>query len=116
MDLERLTVICTSFPGVEQDIKWEHDLCFLVGKKMFAATGLHRDFNVSFKVTPEKFAELVERPGIIPAPYLGRYHWVSVSDGQSLTIAEWEALLKASYQAVFDKLPRKVRLSLQGDP
>ena len=36
MDPEAFRADCLSFPGVTEDLKWEHDLVFSVGKKMFA--------------------------------------------------------------------------------
>jgi predicted DNA-binding protein (MmcQ/YjbR family) len=40
---------------------------------------------LSFKCTPEKFSELVEQEGIIPAPYVARYHWVALEDLDALS-------------------------------
>ena len=70
------------------------------------------DQRFSFKCTPEKFAELVEREGIIPAPYVARYHWVSIEDPKELDRKELQELIANSYKLVFDKLPAKVRLGL----
>ena len=36
MNIEQLRKFCLSFPGATEDIKWGNDLCFCVGKKMFA--------------------------------------------------------------------------------
>lgn len=100
-------------PHVTEDVKWGNDLCFCVGEKMFCVTGLDQaNGQVSFKCTPEKFAELVEREGIIPAPYVARYHWVAVQNGDALADAELKELIKKSYAMVFDKLPAKVKRTL----
>lgn len=106
MDLEELRDYCLSFPKVTEDIKWGKDLCFLVGGKMFCVAGLEPEQNsqVSFKCTPEKFAELVERDGIIPAPYVARYHWVAVEDISTMEDEELEDLVSKSYMLVFEKL------------
>lgn len=109
MDLELLDEICLGFKGATQDIKWENDLCFLIGKKMFAATGLTGPMKVSFKVLVEEFEELTSRNGIIPAPYLARYHWVLVTDPDGLSLEEWKHYLRQSYDLVFQKLPKKLQ-------
>ena len=97
-------------PGVTEDIKWDHDLCFSVGKKMFAVTGMENaEGGVSVKTTPEKFAELTERPGIRPAHYVSRYHWITVEDEKAVTADEMRQLIRESYQLVFDKLPAKIK-------
>ena len=37
-----LVAFCRSLPGATEDIKWEHDLIFSVGGKMFAGAESHR--------------------------------------------------------------------------
>lgn len=114
MNIEQLRKFCLSFPHVTEDVKWGNDLCFCVGKKMFAVTGLEsNDGGVSFKCTPEKFAELVEKEGIIPAPYVARYHWVAVEKPDTLAESELKDLISNSYQMVFEKLPAKIRKNLE---
>jgi len=114
MNIEQLRKFCLSFPHVTEDVKWGNDLCFCVGKKMFAVTGLEsNDGGVSFKCTPEKFAELVEKEGIIPAPYVARYHWVAVEKPDIIAESELKDLISNSYQMVFEKLLAKIRKSLE---
>ena len=67
---------------------------------------------LSFKCSPEEFAELVERPGIIPAPYSARYHWVALETVDALTAAEIKRLVRASYNLVLEKLPKKTRTAM----
>jgi predicted DNA-binding protein (MmcQ/YjbR family) len=113
MNIEQLRKFCMSLPGVTEDIKWGADLCFSVGGKMFTVTSADsRETGVSFKTTPEKFAELTERQGIIPAHYVARYHWVTIEDLKAVTGPELKDLIRASYQMVFDKLPARVKKSI----
>lgn len=112
MDLDKLRSLCMQLPGVTEDIKWEKDLCFLVGGKMFCVTGLDQPFSASFKVTEGAFGSLTAMAGIIPAPYLARYYWVLVEDAQSLSPAQWEEHLRQAYQLVRDKLPAKTKKEL----
>ncbi len=113
MNIEELREICLSFPHVTEDVKWGKDLCFSVGGKMFCASGMEKaDGQVSFKCTPEKFAELVEIDGIIPAPYVARYHWVAVEDPNALDSEEMEDLISKSYLLVFENLPANERKRL----
>lgn len=112
MNIEQLRKYCLSFPHTTEDVKWGNDLCFCVGGKMFCVTGLDAGSHLSFKTAPEKFAELIERDGIIPAPYVARYHWVAVEKPDAIDGAELKELIASSYQLVFDKLPKKVRAAL----
>lgn len=112
MNIEQLRKYCLSFPGATEDIKWGADLCFCVGEKMFCVTGADSMTGMSLKCTPEKFEELIEREGIDPAAYVGRYKWVHISDLDAVTPAELKDLIKTSYQLVFDKLPPKIKKSI----
>ncbi len=109
-----LEKLCMGFNGVTHDIKWGNDLCYSVGSKMFCVTSLLGMQYVSFKTTPQEFGELIERDGIIPAPYSARHHWVLVEDIRSLRPAEWTAYIQKSYTIVFEKLPKKVRNEILG--
>lgn len=110
MNLEQLQKFCLTFPGATEDIKWGADLCFCVGDKMFCVTGADSIAGgLSVKCTPEKFAELIEREGIDPAAYVGRYKWVRISDLNAVSNGELKDLISTSYQLVRDKLPKGVR-------
>ena len=65
-----------------------------------------------FKCTPEKFAELVEIEGVIPAPYMARNHWVGIVELSALRQPEMKELIRNSYQMVFEKLPKKLQAEL----
>jgi predicted DNA-binding protein (MmcQ/YjbR family) len=112
MDIEQLRKLCLSFPGVTEQMQWGDDLLFKVGGKMFAVTPLvPAKIWVSLKANPETFAELTERPGVIPAPYLARAKWIALETRDALPDAEITQLLRESYELVLAKLPRKLRES-----
>ena len=67
---------------------------------------------MSFKCKPEDFADLAERPGIIPAPYMARAQWVALESGDALPAAELKGLLKQAYDLVFAKLTKKAQAEL----
>jgi predicted DNA-binding protein (MmcQ/YjbR family) len=115
MNAENLRTFCLSLPHVTEDIKWGHDLCFLIAEKMFTVTGLEsaEGHNVAFKCTPERFAELIEIEGIIPAPYMARNHWVSLRRPDALRDAEIKELIRTSYELVVAKLPKRVQDGLK---
>jgi len=110
MNVDSLREVCLSFPGATEQIQWGSDLLFKVGGKMFAVTPLEPALVcLSFKASPEHFAELTERPNIIPAPYLARAQWVALETRDALPADELARLLRESYDMVFAKLPKKVR-------
>ena len=110
MNIEQLRKFCLSFPGATEDIKWGADLCFCVGAKMFCVTGADSiTGGLSLKCTPESFNELIEREGIDPAAYVGRYKWVRIADLNAVAPEELKALIGRSYELVSSKLPKKLR-------
>ncbi len=110
MNIEELRKFCLELPHATEDVKWGNDLTFCIGRKMFAVTGIEsKSSAVSFKCTPEKFAELIEMDGIIPAHYVARYHWVTIEKPDALAAGEIRKLIADSYQMVRDKLPKKLK-------
>jgi predicted DNA-binding protein (MmcQ/YjbR family) len=108
--IDALRKICRALPGVTEDVKWGSDLCFCVGGKMFTVVNLEPPHQVSFKCTAEGFGELVERDGIVPAPYMARNMWVQEQAlGETLDRAEFETLVRTAYALVVEKLPKSKR-------
>ncbi len=110
MNIDVVRKICRALPAVTEDIKWGSDLCFSVGGKMFTVVNTEQPHSLAFKCTAETFGELIEREGIIPAPYMARNMWVQErSVGDVLERHELEDLIKASYELVVAKLPKSKR-------
>ena len=112
MNETSLRNLTAGWPGVEAGIKWEDDLVFTVAGKMFCVTGLEGAFGVSFKVSDEDFEEVSQRKGFMPAHYVARYKWVTVTDRHALSKKELDQFVRTSYQLVSDKLPKKTRREL----
>jgi len=108
MEIEALRRFCLDFPHTTENVQWGYDLCFKVDGKLFAVTPLEpAPVRLSFKCSPENFAELCERPGVRPAPYMARAQWVSLEQLNTLPDAELRELLAESYQLVWARLPKK---------
>lgn len=105
---------CLSLPHTTEDVQWGDNLLFRVGTKIYCLLNLEPQAKVkfSFKCTPEKFAELVEIEGIIPAPYMARNHWVAIVDLGALRQPEIKELVRGSHALVFEKLPKKTQREL----
>lgn len=105
---------CLSFPQATENVQWGNDLVFKVGGKMFAVLCLEPSQHVlSFKCSPEDFAELTELPGIVPAPYLARAKWVALEKVNALPAGELKTKLRRSYDLVVEKLPKSARQKLR---
>ncbi len=113
MDIDWLRGVCRSFPHVTENVQWEDHLVFKVAGKVIAIGALEPGgVWLMFKCSVEDFAELIERPGIIPAPYLARAHWVALEHEDAMPPAELKRRLRNSYDLVVAKLPKKVRAEL----
>lgn len=112
MTIDLLRKICLGLPVVKEDIKWENDLVFTVGEKMFCVASLEPPFRCSFKVRDEEFEEMSNWDGFMPAPYMARAKWVSVTKPEKLHKQDWEKYIRQSYELVKMKLTKKVRAEL----
>jgi len=110
---------CLALPHATEDVQWEHDLLFRIAGKMFCVANLEPGISptkIAFKCTPEKFAELVEIEGIIPAPYMARNHCVAMIEMSALRQPEIRELIQASYQMILEKLPKRKQAELSATP
>jgi len=117
MDIDWLREHCLSLAHTTEQIQWQDALVFKVGGKMYAVVSLEPDETwLSFKCSPEDFAALTERPGVIPAPYLARARWVALETEDALPRAELQGLLVDAHALVFAKLPKKIQSQLSAPP
>lgn len=115
MDLETVRQFCLSLPRVTEGIQWGNNLLFRIGGKMFCVVALDPDHGVrmSFKCSDERFAELLEREGVSPAPYLARARWVALQDYNTLPAPELRQCLGEAYELVLARLPKKQQEQLR---
>jgi len=108
-DVEWIRKLCLSFPDVSEDMPWGDDLCFKVRGKIFTGMVLSdgRFPRITLKCAPETFHELLEIEGISPAPYVGRYKWITLANSSVLPSEEIKALICKSYELVAAKAPKK---------
>jgi predicted DNA-binding protein (MmcQ/YjbR family) len=109
-----IAAFCLALPGATRDIKWGADLVFSVGGKMFCVMSASPEQHpgVSLKAGTERFLELTDQPGVLPAPYLARHHWVRLDHPAVLAPEVLRELLENSYRLVRDKLPKRLRAGL----
>ena len=113
MDIDSIRSYCLSLPHATEDIQWGNDLLFRISGKIFAGMNLEPPHQLSFKCTPEKFDELIEVDGIVPAPYMARNKWVMLEALDVLRDSEIKSLINDSYEMIFAKLTRKAQAELR---
>jgi predicted DNA-binding protein (MmcQ/YjbR family) len=117
MDAERARNFLRKLPLVEETTQWGNNLVFWVGDKavggkMFALVNLDFDAHrrvMSFAAGPERFHELVENEGVIPAPYMARLHWVAMERWGAIPGRELEDLLRDARDLTYEKLPQRTK-------
>lgn len=104
--------LVSTWPGVGEEMKWTDILVFSVGGRMFCAMHAADARGLAFKVESSRFLEFTDRPGIVPAPFMARWHWISLTHPDALPEAETRALIRHSYELVRGRLSRKLQREL----
>jgi predicted DNA-binding protein (MmcQ/YjbR family) len=119
MDNERIRAFLMALPLVAETVNWGHHLVYWAGDrdfggKMFAMTDLDGSGAgvLWFHCGAERFHELLEVEGIIPAPYLAKAHWVTLQRWDALRPREIEEELRRAHELIFAKLPARTKALL----
>lgn len=114
MDAESIREFLLALPHVKETMQWGRNLVFWVGDKtiggkMFALVNLDGDGKgvISFAAGPERFHELLEVEGVLPAPYMARIYWVAAERWNVFRPAEWQELLTNAHNLTAAKLPKR---------
>ena len=110
MNVGQLKRLCNGFPGATEKLHGDPSniLVYSVGGKHFAyfKTSEPEKWRFSLRVNPDRFIELTDRPGVKPARYMGRYHWITIVKVQQFPEAYLTELVQWSYQFAFGSLSR----------
>ena len=116
MDVERVREFLLKLPHVEETMQWGDNLVFwagdkAIGGKMFALASLDGTGKgvLSFHAGADRYNELLENEGVIPAPYMARIFWVCLERWDALPQRELEELLTRAYELVSAKLPKRTK-------
>ena len=120
-DLARAFLL--TLPHAVETLQWGETLVFwvgdkVIGGKMFALLALDAGAGspqqpvASFSAGPARYADLLEREHLLPAPYMARIHWVAAARWDALTAAEWQDLFRAAHALTSAKMPSRVRATL----
>ena len=115
MNYRQYNDFCKALPATTYVQQWGGAHVWKVGGKVFAIGGWEdRAYpGITFKVTPLSYDMLKTQPGLRPAPYLARAHWISVATPYALGDEELRELLTRSHQLVVGKLPKKLQVALK---
>ena len=102
MNVPQLRRFCGGFPGATEVLHGEpyNFLVYAVGGRKFAyfKTSAPERWRFSLRVAPDRFVELTDVPGVKPARYRGRFHWVTIVDVQGFPAVYLKELVQWSYR------------------
>ena len=118
MNVQQIQDLCAALPGACSRLYGapQNILVFAVDDKQFAyfKTSEPEQWRFSFRVSPDRFLELTDMPGIKPARYMARFHWVTVVRPSSLPADYLRELLEWSYQRALTSLSKARRAVVLG--
>lgn len=118
MTIDQLQTYCRRFPGAGEihfaepkNILWYH-----ISGKQFAyfKTSEPEKWRFSLRVLPERFLELTDMPGVKPARYMHRFHWVTVVDIEDFPEDYLQELVEWSYVKALNSLSKKKQAAILG--
>jgi predicted DNA-binding protein (MmcQ/YjbR family) len=120
IDTARLKTLCASLAGASATL-YQHPsniLVYSVGDKKFAyfKTSDPEKWRFSIRVAPDRFLELTDVPGIKPARYMGRFHWVTIVDPTTLPSGYLSELIEWSYRKALGTLSKQRQAEIAGSP
>lgn len=115
MNIRQAKVHCKAFPCAVETLYGEpyNFLTYTVGGKTFAyfKTSEPERWRFSVRVSPDRIVELTDVPGVKPARYRGRFHWVTIVRVQQFPAAYLAELIAWSYRKAVDSLSAAGRMS-----
>ena len=118
MDIQHVQRLCARLPGAESRLYDDarNVLVYSVGGRAFAyfKTSEPERWRFSFRASPDRFLELTDVPGIKPARWRGRHHWVTVVDVRSVPAAYLGELVEWSYRRALGALSKRRQAELAG--
>ncbi len=113
MNVKQLKDYCRTFQGViPRDSGYPSNvLYYSVSGKKFAyfKTSEPEKWRFSIRVSSDRFLELTDQPGIKPARYMHRFHWITIVNVQSVDEGDFKELIEWSYAKAFSSLSKKAQ-------
>ena len=116
MTTDELKDFCAAQPGTQAVLYGppSNILVYEVGGKKFAyfKTSAPEQWRFSLRASAGRFIELTDMPGVKPARYMGRFHWVSIVDVTRFPSDYLTELVQDSYARAVASLTRAQRATI----
>ena len=108
MNVTQLKKFCRNLPGASERLLPDpyNILVYSLDKTNFAyfKTSEPERWRFSIKVSPDRFVELTDVPGVKPARYRGRHHWITIVDVSRFPAGYLKELVEWSHRHALDGL------------
>ena len=108
MDVQQAKELCAAYPGALSTLHGppSNVLVYSVAGRNFAyfKTSEPEQWRFSFRTSPDRFLALTDIPGIKPARYRARLHWVTVVDVRTVPEDHLKELVEWSYRRALSGL------------
>jgi predicted DNA-binding protein (MmcQ/YjbR family) len=119
VDVAAVKELCSQFRGASSKLYGppSNVLVYYVGGRKFAyfKTSEPEQWRFSVRTTPERFLALTDVPGIKPARYTAKFHWVTIVDVEDVAADYLQELIEWSHGRAATRSSRAAR-SLEGRP
>jgi predicted DNA-binding protein (MmcQ/YjbR family) len=116
MNVTQLKKFCLGLPGArERELGEPYNvLIYELGETKaptfaYFKTSEPERWRFSIHVDPMRFLELTDTPGVKPARWRGRWHWITIVDVAGFPADYLRELVRESHRHAWEKLPRSRR-------
>src|ERR1700686_3707417 len=116
MNVKQLKEFCIGFCGADVTLYGDPSniLVYSVGGRTFAyfKTSEPERWRFSTRVTPDRFIELTDVPGVKPARHRGRYHWITIVQVHRFPASYLTELVESSHRRALASLSRAKQIAI----
>jgi predicted DNA-binding protein (MmcQ/YjbR family) len=116
MNVTQLKAFCHGLSGAFETLYVDPSniLVYSVGGKTFAyfKTSEPERWRFSTRVTPDRFIELTDVPGVKPARYRGRYHWITIVQVHRFPGSYLTELVESSHRRALASLSKAKQIAI----
>jgi len=117
MNVSQLKLFCRRFPSAAETLYGEpyNFLVYTVGGRKFAyfKTSQPERWRFSTRVTPDRFIELTDVPGVKPARYRGRFGWITIVKVSGFPAPYLRELVVWSYDRALASLSKAAQIAIR---
>ena len=116
MNVAQLKAFCKGLSGACETLYGDPTISRLLGRwrDSFAyfKTSEPERWRFSTRVSPDRFIELTDVPGVKPARYRGRYHWITIVRVHRFPAAYLTELVESSYRRARSSLSKAKQIAI----